>query len=327
MSTSAAGKGRAFDLRNGGRGALVLIGGTTASGKSALALCLAERTGGVVINADSQQLFADLRVLTARPSAEDEMRAEHRLYGVLAADQQPSVGRWLALVEPALQGALHGGRPAILVGGTGLYIEALLRGIALIPSVPEELRRRLRGWAVDRPTVEIHRHLAAADPDAAARLRPSDRQRLLRALEVIEATGRPLGHWQRAERQRVALPRLRVGLALVPPAVIVRERAARRVEAMLAAGALYEVKALLQRRPDLRALPIAKVHGCRELLDLAAGRMAEATAAERIAIQVRQYAKRQRTFLRHRLPELPRLEIPGESLAPEEALGLMAQLG
>ncbi len=326
MSTRTAGNDGTFGADRAPGGTLIVIGGTTASGKSALALRLAERLDATIVNADSQQLFADLPILTARPSADDERRVDHRLFGILAAHEQPSLGRWLADVEAVLQSIWKAGRTAVLVGGSGLYIEALLRGIVEVPTVPAEIRSPLRAWAAGRPAVELHQRLAAVDPESAARLRPSDPQRVLRALEVMEATGRPLAQWQRDSRRRIRLPERCVGLALVPPATVVRERIGHRLGAMLVEGAQAEVEALSLRMPTLTDLPIAKVHGCRELLAAARGEMEEATAVERIAAQVRQYAKRQRTFLRHRLAELGPLDVCGETLEVDEALARAAPL-
>ena len=303
-----------------GRGAieaLVVIGGSTASGKSALALALARELDGVVVNADSQQLFADLPTLTARPDAADLARAPHRLYGLLAADEQPSVARWLDLVVPVLGELRAERRAAILVGGTGLYLHALLRGLPPMPEIPAELRGELRAWAGDRPTAALHARLAARDPAMAARLSPTDRQRLLRAIEVVEATGRSLLAWQADPPVRPPLPPLLAGMALVPPAAVVNPRIEARLAAMLAGGALDEVGELLARRPDATALPIAKVHGLREFAAVQLGTLTPAAATAGIAAQIRQYAKRQRTWFRHQLPELAAVAAVGES---EEAL-------
>jgi tRNA dimethylallyltransferase len=287
-----------------GTGALVLIGGTTASGKSALALEIARRCGGVVVNADSQQLFRDLPILTARPSAADEAAAEHRLYGVMESSEQPSVGRWHDLVLPVLRGLLGERRAVLVVGGTGLYLHALLHGLSPIPEVAAEIRPRLEAEASGVPSAALHRRLGLVDPATAAKLRPSDRQRILRALEVLEGTGTPLAVWQALPRRRPDLPRPVAALALVPAAEIVARRSAQRLDAMLGRGALDELDGLRAAHPDLGRLPIAKVHGVRELLAVLEGGLPLEEAKERIAAQVRQYAKRQRTFLRHQLPEL-----------------------
>lgn len=293
-------------------GDLVILGGTTASGKSALALELAERIGAVIVNADSQQLFADLPILSARPTAAEEARLPHRLYGVLGPAEQPSAGRWLALVVPLLEVLGREGRPAILVGGTGLYLAALLRGLAAIPPVPAALRARLLEESREVPTPLLHARLAARDPLTAARLRATDRQRILRALEVLEATGRPLAAWQAGPREPAVRPRRLSGVALLPPSAVTGPRIAERLARQLAAGALAEVEALAAREPDLERLPIAKVHGCRELLAVARGLLEPGAAAARIEAQVRAYAKRQRTWFRHQLPELETLALTGE---------------
>lgn len=305
--------------------ALVVIGGSTASGKSALALTLARELEAVIINADSQQLFADLPILTARPSPADERLAAHRLYGLLAADEQPSVGRWLALVEAELAVAQAARRSVIIVGGTGLYLHALLHGIPAMPVIPAALRAELRAWAAVSPAVAPHTRLQRCDPAMAARLQPGDRQRVLRALEVIEATGRSLLAWQADPRQRPSLPTAPIGIALVPPAVAVNSRLEARLDAMLDDGAMAEVAELLARRPDAPLLPIAKVHGLRELAAVHRGTLMVDLARTRIAAQIRQYAKRQRTWFRHQLPELQPLATTGETDAALAAV--MASLG
>lgn len=291
----------------------MVIGGSTASGKSALALALAEATGGAVVNADSQQLFRDVPTLTARPTSADEARAEHWLYGVLAAGEQPSVGRWLALVAPVITALARERRPVILTGGTGLYLHALLHGLPRMPAIPPDLRQELRTWAESRPAAAVYARLAARDPTMALQLRPSDRQRVLRALEVKMATGRSLAEWQADVRPGVALPTRRIGVALVPPPAVVNPRIETRYAAMLKAGVLREVRDLLLRYPDALGWPIAKVHGLRELAAVLDGRIPHEAARDLIAAQVRQYAKRQRTWFRHQLPELQMVEDVGET--------------
>lgn len=293
--------------------ALVLIGGTTASGKSALALRLAAATGGVIVNADSMQLYRELRVLTARPSAADEARAEHRLYGVLAGHETGSVGRWLDLVEPVLAAAMATGRTAIVVGGTGLYLEALLEGLAPVPEIPPGLRAGLRAEAAGLPAPELHRRLAALDRAMAARLRPSDPQRILRALEVALATGRSLAEWQALPRRHVALPARRLGVALALPQAVLVPRIEARLRAMVAGGALDEVQALLaQGLPE--GSPVMKATGVPELRAHLEGRASLEAALAEAALRTRQYARRQRTFLRHRLPQLRPLAADGADL-------------
>lgn len=305
--------------------ALVVIGGSTASGKSGLALAVARAVGGVVLNADSQQLFADLRILTARPTPAEEALARHRLYGVLPADAQPSVGDWLARMAAELDRCREAAAPAIVAGGSGLYLHALLHGMPAMPDIPPDLRRALRDWAAGRPPAELHARLAAVDPLMATRLPPSDPQRLLRALEVIEATGRSLAAWQAMPRGRQRLPELVVGTALLPPAATVNPRIEARLDAMLAEGAQAEVAALLARRPDALRLPIAKVHGLRELAAVQCRALSHGDARAAIAAQIRQYAKRQRTFFGRQLRELA----PAATLGDDPALlpMLLARLG
>ncbi|MFO1046786.1 MAG: tRNA (adenosine(37)-N6)-dimethylallyltransferase MiaA [Geminicoccaceae bacterium] len=305
------------------RDTLIVVGGSTASGKSALALALARRLGGVIVNADSQQLFRDLAILTARPNARETEMVPHRLYGELGPEEQPSVGRWLDLAGDVLAAERNSGGPAIIVGGTGLYLHALLHGIPEMPAIPAQLREELRDWALGRSAAAIHERLAALDQGMAARLRPSDTQRLLRALEVRLATGRSLSQWQGAERRRLAQPDRIVGVALVPAADIVAPRIDARLEAMLADGALAEVAGLLRRRPDALSLPIAKVHGIRELAAVLRGALPIDQARAEITAQIRRYAKRQRTWFRRQLPELQPIALVGET---DEALRAVTSL-
>lgn len=303
--------------------ALAVIGGTTASGKSSLAMRVAERVGGLVVNADSQQLFADLPILTARPSAADEARVPHRLYGVLQATMQPSVGRWLELVAELLAAADR--RPLILCGGTGLYLKALLQGIAEMPAVPASLRQSLAEEAEREPTDRLHARLRDCDPTMAARLRPSDRQRILRALEVVIATGRSLADWQAAPLRRLELPPTVAGIYLIPPVAENARRIALRLEAMLRQGAVEEVMALWQCQPGMLQLPIAKVHGARELLAVARGQLPLEDASSAIEAQIRQYAKRQRTFIRHQLPSSRTFAMTADDPAIETVAGQLVQ--
>ena len=196
---------------------LLVLGGPTASGKSALALRLALALDGVLVNADSMQLYRELPLLTARPTPADEARVPHRLYGVLGAAEPASVGRWLELAGRCDRGRQRAGRLPIVVGGTGLYLSALLRGLAPVPPVPAAVRAEARALFDRLGAPGFHAELARRDPVMAARLRPSDRQRLLRAFEVLAATGRSLADWQAQPRFRLRLPAPVVGLALLPP--------------------------------------------------------------------------------------------------------------
>ncbi|MEX1083343.1 MAG: tRNA (adenosine(37)-N6)-dimethylallyltransferase MiaA, partial [Xanthobacteraceae bacterium] len=175
----------------------ILIAGPTASGKSALALALAEKTGGVVVNADSMQVYRDLRIITARPTPEEEARVPHRLYGHVDAAENYSVGRWCVDAQAALAEAKQAGRLPVLVGGTGLYFKALVQGLAAVPPVPPEIRAAVRGRLKMEGVASLHAELQRRDPATAQRLMPGDRARITRALEVILATGRSLSDWHR----------------------------------------------------------------------------------------------------------------------------------
>ena len=283
---------------------LLIIGGTTASGKSALALKIAQRFNGSIINADSAQLYKDLPILTARPDPTEEQRAPHHLYGLLEADQPIDAAKWLSSVGPVLQELDKSGGLAILVGGTGLYIHALLHGLAPVPSISEEVRAGVRAL----PLIEVRRQLELVDPDLARRLEPGDRQRLMRGLEVIRETGRSLVYWQSQPHIRLPIHRNIKGFAFVPPRQPLRGRIRARFEKMLENGTVEEVEKLLVQSPDPLSLPIAKVLGLREIIALIEGEMSEEAAIERVSIRTAQYAKRQSTWFRLKLSELELVE-------------------
>lgn len=274
---------------------VLVVVGPTASGKSALALALAERLGGTVINADAMQCYRDLRIITARPTPEEEAQAPHALYGVLDAATPATAAWW----REAALGAIKAARLPILCGGTGLYLRALAEGIADVPPIPPEARAEARRLlAADGPEA-LHARLAAIDPETAARLRPSDSQRLARAYEVATGTRQGLAAWQRATP---APPPLRFTAILIdPPPAALRPAIAARFEAMLAAGALSEVRALLARGLD-PALPLLRAHGVPELFDHLAGRITLAEAAGRAVAATLHYTKRQRTWWRGHAP-------------------------
>ena len=289
----------------------VLIGGSTASGKSALALALAEATGGVVINADSVQLYRDLPILTARPGAADLARAEHRLYGILEAHEPASVAAWLGRADVELLRAAAADRLAIVTGGTGLYFKALLEGLPVMPDIPASVRDALRA----RPdaTPALHRELAARDPALAARLQPTDRQRILRGLEVALATGRPLSTWQTDPPRQPFVPEPVVGQALLPPPEQVDPRIAARLDGMLQAGLLDELRAF-RAGPGRRPSPLAKADGVAEFTRYLEGFVDLDAAKRATIIKVRRYAKRQRTFFRGQLgAHLPPLAAVAEA--------------
>jgi len=292
---------------------LVVIGGPSASGKSALALRLAAAQGGVIINADSMQLYRELPLLTARPGPADEARVPHRLYGILEAADPASVGRWLELAGAAIGESAAAGRLPIVVGGTGLYLKALLHGLAPVPDVPAAVRRAAQETFAQLGGPGFHAELARRDPVVAARLRPSDRQRLLRAFEVLAATGRSLAEWQAEPAFRVPLPEPVQGFALLPPRHELHRRIERRLQAMIDAGALAELEALRAARPD-PALPLFRAVAVPEFLAYLEGRLDRAAALAGALARTRQYAKRQMTWLRHQLPELQPLHRFGDEL-------------
>jgi tRNA dimethylallyltransferase len=288
-----------------------LIAGPTASGKSALALRLADAVGGEVVNADSMQLYADLRIVTARPSVEEEARAPHHLFGTVDAADGWSVGRWLRAASATLAEIAGRGRAAIVVGGTGLYFRALTHGLAEVPQVPPEIRHQAQADYDLMGESSFRGRLAAYDTAAAMRIAPGDRQRLVRAWEVFAATETPLSDWQSSGAPALAEGSWRA-VALEPPRQALYARCDARLEQMLAAGALDEVAALMARNLD-PALPVMKAVGVREL---AAHLRGETTLAEALAAarqQTRNYAKRQTTWMRGQMADWPRLtEIDAE---------------
>ena len=278
----------------------ILIAGPTASGKSALALGLAERHGGTVINADSMQVYGELRVLTARPTAEEESRVPHALYGHVSVRDAYSAGRYLADAAEAIAAIEGQGRLPVIVGGTGLYFKTLLEGLSPIPATPEEVRAYWRGEAERIGARELHALLAARDPEMARRLNPSDTQRIVRALEVIEATGRSLAEWQRIPGQGILKEEDTVRLVLLPDRAELYRRCETRFDAMIQHGALDEVAALkgLDLNPEL---PAMTAHGVPHLMAYIEGRIGLETAAERAKADTRHYAKRQFTWIRRNM--------------------------
>ena len=278
----------------------ILIAGPTASGKSALALALAERLGGTVINADAMQVYRELRILTARPSEADERRAPHRLYGHVPGREAYSAARYAAEARDALAAAATAGSMPIVVGGTGLYFKALTEGLSPIPPIPEEIRTHWRARAADEGAGALHAILGERDPEMAARLKPTDPQRLVRALEVLEATGTSLARWQ--EQPGAPVVRVKEGRAVVvsPERDVLRRRCDARFDAMMEAGALDEVRALLQLGLSAE-LPVMRALGVGPLAALIAGRLDTAEAAEAAKAETRQYAKRQLTWLRRNM--------------------------
>jgi tRNA dimethylallyltransferase len=275
----------------------ILIAGPTASGKSAAALTLAEHLRGTVINADSMQVYRELAILTARPEQADMKLVPHRLYGIVGAEEAYSVGRWLEDAACAIREAQGEGRVPILVGGTGLYFKALIEGLAPVPDVPPEIRKAWRERAEKLGAEGLYRELRARDPAMAARLKPTDPQRLLRALEVIDGTGVSLLEWQGGNTAPVLAPDSVLRLVIAPEREAVYAAIDARFAAMVEAGALEEVGALLALGLD-PSLPAMRAQGVRQLASYLAGESSLEAAIAKAKTETRRYAKRQMTWLR-----------------------------
>jgi tRNA dimethylallyltransferase len=275
----------------------ILIAGPTAGGKSGLALRLAERFDGVIINADSMQVYRDLRVLTARPSPADEARAPHALYGFVSGAEAYSAGRYAADAALALADARRRGRRPIFVGGTGLYFKTLTEGLSPIPPVEASIREHWRSEAAAKGTAHVHAVLAARDPEMAERLSPGDTQRIVRALEVIDATGTSLAEWQQLPREPVIDAAAAVKIVVAPERDELNRRIDARFEGMMLAGALEEVVHLSALQLD-PTLPIMGALGVAPLMRLTRGETPRNKAVQDAATETRQYAKRQLTWAR-----------------------------
>ena len=281
----------------------VLIAGPTASGKSALALALAEKLGGTVINADSMQVYSHLRIITARPSPEEEARAPHRLYGTVDEAENYSVGRWVADVGQVLAAIAAEGRIPIVVGGTGLYFKALTSGLAAVPPIPAEVRAQVRARVDTEGVSALYAELIARDPETAHRLMPLDRVRICRALEVILATGRSLSQWHQEGGMAPLLDPARAAkIFLTCERTELVARIDKRFAAMLEAGALDEVRALAARHLD-PLLPAMKAHGVPWLIRHLNGEISLDEAAEGGRMDTRRYAKRQVTWFRGQMTD------------------------
>lgn len=285
---------------------ILLIAGPTASGKSALALRAAETLGGEIINADALQLYADLRALSARPSAEEEARAPHHLFGVANGADGWSVGRWVRAALPILEDIQARGRVPIVVGGTGLYFKALTEGLAEIPPTPAAVRRATEDMYDTLGEARFRELLVMIDPKAEGRIAPGDRMRLTRAMEVFEATRRPLTAWQ-ADTSPGLEPGSWSAVVIEPEREALYARCDARFDAMLAEGALEETRALLARGLDPN-LPVMKAVGVRELGAHLRGELPLAEAAALARQETRRYAKRQLTWLRNQTPDWPRID-------------------
>jgi tRNA dimethylallyltransferase len=295
---------------------IILIAGPTASGKSALALALAEKRGGIVINADSMQVYRDLRIITARPTPAEQERVPHLLYGHVDAAENYSVGRWCADIADALSTAEREGRAAIIVGGSGLYFSALTRGLAAVPGIPANIRREVRDRLASDGVAALHAELSARDPAAAARLMPNDRSRITRALEVVLATGRSLLDWHDENSPASIDPSRAIKVFLNPDRDKLFHRIDARFDIMMAAGALEEVAALAARRLP-SDLPAMKAHGVPWLIRHLRGEISLADAVAGAKRDTRQYTKRQATWFRNQLADFAWLEPDGALAAIE----------
>jgi tRNA dimethylallyltransferase len=293
----------------------VLIAGPTASGKSALALTLAEKLGGTIINADSMQVYTNLRVITARPSVEEESRAPHRLYGHVDEAENYSVGRWINDAGVALAEIEAQGRVPIVVGGTGLYFKALTSGLAAVPPVPAEIRAQVRARLQSDGVAPLYAELIERDPVTAHRLMPLDRVRIARALEVILATGRSLSEWHQEGMAPLIDPARTARVFIATERTELVARIERRFATMLEAGALDEARALAARKLD-PLLPALKAHGVPWLVRHLQGEISLEEAAEGAVMDTRRYAKRQHTWFRGQMADWP-------SAPPDQALAVL----
>ena len=282
----------------------VLIAGPTASGKSALALELAEQLGGVIVNADSMQVYRDLRIVTARPTPEEEKRAPHRLYGFVDAAENYSAGRWYRDVKETVKEVTAQGRVPILVGGTGLYFKALTAGLAAVPAIPADIRTDVRSRLQREGAPALHAELARFDPATAQRVTINDRSRISRALEVVLATGRTLSDWHTEGLAPIVDPKYAAKTFITCERKELVHRIETRFATMLKSGALEEVRRLADRRLD-PALPAMKAHGVPWLIRNLNGEISLNEAEAGAIMDTRRYAKRQLTWFRNQMKDWP----------------------
>lgn len=291
---------------------VIILCGPTASGKSALALKLARQADGVIINADSMQVYAGIPIVTAAPSAEDMAHAPHRLFGYMDPATPCSVAMWLEAARIAVYETWQEGKTPIIVGGTGMYIKALLNGIVAIPDISPFIRQEARALGREAAYTTLQRH----DPETASRLKPGDTQRIVRAYEVWRETGKPLSYWQ-AQPPLLPLPDARfITCALDIPRDTLYQRCNQRLLAMLENGALEEINALLSRNLS-SDLPAMRAVGVPELIRYIQGEWTIEYATEKAQQSTRNYAKRQLTWLRHQLPDAIPIPYPYDRLPAE----------
>lgn len=278
----------------------ILIAGPTASGKSALAMAIAEQVGGEIINADSMQVYRELRVLSARPTEQEEARVPHSLYGFVPAEEAYSAGRFVRDAAAAIARARSAGRRPVIVGGTGLYFKALIEGLSPIPDIAADVRDYWRRAGDEQGAGALHGELQRVDPAMAGRLAPTDTQRIVRALEVIQSTGRSLAEWQSMRGEPVLHEAETVRFAVSGDRAELQARADARFDRMMREGAIDEAQALsaLQLDPDL---PAMRAIGVRPLLRFVAGEIDEEEAREVAKAETRQYIKRQETWLKRNM--------------------------
>ncbi|QDO95947.1 tRNA (adenosine(37)-N6)-dimethylallyltransferase MiaA [Ferrovibrio terrae] len=301
---------------------ILVVAGPTASGKSALGIAIAEKVNGTIINADSMQVYRDLRVLTARPTDDEMRRAPHRLYGVLDGAVHGTAAVWVDLAKQAITETIAEGRVPILLGGTGMYLRSLFEGLAEIPPIPAEVRAEVRARLDSEGPQSLHAALKHADPDTAANLKPGDSQRLVRAWEVLQVTGRGLIEWQKAPVSP-GLPNPAFRLLLQPPRDSLYARIDRRFEGMIDVGALDEAKAVLARGDIPMEAPMRKAHGLPELAQYLKGEISLEEAVRVGQLNTRHYAKRQTTWFRHQFsPDL----VVEKDLSQQENFNLEAEI-
>lgn len=294
-----------------GRKDIVLIAGPTASGKSAAALAMARAHDGVIINADSMQVYAELSILTARPGPDDLAAAEHRLYGCISASQPFSAALWAERAVAEISDAHARGKLAIIAGGTGLYFHVLMHGLSPVPPVPEDVRAAARRLRAELGAERFFALLEAADAEAASRLNPNDTQRVVRAYEVAKGTGRKLSEWQKVKGTPMIDMARALSVVIEPERAWLNQRIEARFDAMLEAGALDEVRAFaaLSPKPEWPAL---RALGVRPLLEHLEGRLSVEEAVARAKAETRAYAKRQLTWFRHQMPGWPVVHVPAQ---------------